>query len=71
MKVETKFNIHQPVFITPIKTPGVVLNIWIDSGSSVYYKVRYFWDGTAKEIYFLEREIVSAGQVTKQMAGIK
>ena len=56
LNYNTKYHLHQKVEVIELDLKGVILNIWIgDSG--VQYKVRYFWNCKAEEIYFLENEL--------------
>lgn len=54
-----QFSIKEKVFLPDeigSNIPGRIVNIWI-SESGIQYKVRYFWQGEAKEIYFFEDEL--------------
>ena len=52
-----KFNLGDKVKITCLENmKGRVISIWVeDSGTK--YQVRYFWECTAKEVYFYEDEL--------------
>ena len=56
MNYQFAFEIFEKVKIQELEQTGIVICIFIDS-SLVQYKVRYFHNGEAKEIYFLEREL--------------
>lgn len=64
--VTLDYHIEQEVTITKLLgtdgvtgISGVVLAMFID-GSGIQYKVRYFWEGEAKEVYFYPWEIEEA-----------
>lgn len=57
-----KFKLHDKVKLPEIilkDLQGIIMNIWVgDSGAQ--YKVRYFWQGDVKEVYFYEWELEKA-----------
>lgn len=56
MKINSKFNIKDKIFIKPLKIWGKVLSLYINS-NGIEYSIRYFDNLNAKECYFLEEEI--------------
>lgn len=54
--VQLAFTIRQKVRVIELERPGVVISIHI-TNDGPKYEVRYFWDGTAKEVYFYDWEI--------------
>lgn len=51
-----KFNLKDKVKIIDLDWKGIIIAIFIgDLG--VQYKVRYFYNGEAKEVYFFEDEL--------------
>lgn len=51
-----KFNIKDKVSIKQLDWDGIILAIFIGE-TGIQYKVRYFYNGDAKEIYFYEEEL--------------
>ena len=51
-----KFLPQDKVKIIELGVKGVVTSVWFDFGS-LQFKVRYFWQGKAEEIYFYENEL--------------
>jgi hypothetical protein len=52
-----EFSIEQEVTIKQIpEKPGVVTAVFLDGGST-QYKVRYFYEGDPKEVYFYAWEL--------------
>ncbi len=56
MKIETKYDIGQSIFIPQINVKGKVHNIYI-SRNSIEYNIRYFISDKPETCYFLEDEI--------------
>ena len=56
MTIETKFDYMQRVWIRELSREGTVVGIFRD-GDGVQYRVRYFWDGDAKSVYFFADEL--------------
>jgi hypothetical protein len=56
MKISTKFDINQKVYIDELKLYGKIKSIFV-TRSSTEYNVRYFDSGKPLEVYFLEDEI--------------
>lgn len=56
--INNKFNIGNFVYIPNVgdKAIGRIIAIWIQS-ERIEYKVRYFFQGKAEEVYFLEDEL--------------
>ena len=63
--MDFKFNIHDKVDILELGVNGVVVNIWIGIDQVAQYKVRYFWQGKAEEVYFYDWELISPQQERK------
>ena len=57
MKIETKFDLFQKVYIPELKINGKILNIFIDCASRIQYRVRYFDAFKVQDVYFDEDEI--------------
>ena len=56
MKINTKFNIGDNLYITPLKIKGKVLSIYI-SEFGISYNVRYFHEFKSNDCYFYESEL--------------
>ncbi len=56
MKINTKFDIHQPVKIIELGRKGRIRCISVDS-DGLQYKIRYFDNAEAKDVWFYEDEI--------------
>jgi uncharacterized protein YodC (DUF2158 family) len=56
MKINTKFNIKDKVFIKSLKIWGRILCMYINS-NGIEYNVRYFDGFNPKDCYFLEEEL--------------
>jgi len=54
------FDIGDGADIIELERPGRVVAIYIDSGGPSY-KIRYFHEGSAKEVYFYADEIKKKG----------
>ena len=57
--IDNKFNLYDKVKIIPLDADGVVIAISYDC-MGLAYKVRYFNQGKAEEVYFLDWELKSA-----------
>lgn len=55
MKINTKYNINQKVYVPELKIWGKIISILINS--HVKYNVRFFNNFDPKEVYFLEDEL--------------
>jgi hypothetical protein len=55
MKINTKFNIDQKIYIKELKIWGTIISIVYTT--RLEYFVRYFNDFEPKNIYFLENEL--------------
>lgn len=55
MKINTKYDLNQKVYITELKVWGTVQSIYINS--VLKYYVRFFNGYDPKECYFLEEEL--------------
>lgn len=69
MKVNTKFNHRDRVFIPELNLNGKIIGIYIGSNLNIEYNIRYFKDGDVKTCYFYEDEIESARE--KEELGFK
>lgn len=58
MKINSKFDIFDKIYIPEISRDGKIIAIWITS-LALEYKVKYFHNGDVKEAYFLEDELIS------------
>ncbi len=56
MKIETKYDIDQCVFIPNLNMIGRIQNIYVGR-HSIEYNVRYFTSGRPETCYFLEEEL--------------
>lgn len=63
MKIETKFDICQRVYILELKIYGKIIAIHINN--STRYLVRYFDDKISQECYFYEDELSLQDEETK------
>ena len=57
--ITVDFHVEQKVKIPELGRDGVVLAIFVDGGG-IQYKVRYFYDGQAREVYFYKWELQDA-----------
>ncbi|MDO8610076.1 MAG: hypothetical protein Q7R95_05980 [bacterium] len=57
MKLSTKFNIDDKIYIKDLKIWGKILSISISGPNRIQYNVRFFNNTDPKEIYFLEDEL--------------
>lgn len=55
MKINTKFNLNQRIYIIELKCWGKIKTLFYDG--EIFYKVRYFDNKDPKEVYFLEDEL--------------
>ena len=51
-----EFELGQRVRIVELECTGRVMSIWIGEVGT-QFKVRYFWSGEAKEVYFFADEL--------------
>lgn len=58
MKLETKFDINERIYIKELKTWGLIRAIYI-CGAGLEYSVKYFSEMNPKESYFLEDDLSS------------
>jgi hypothetical protein len=58
--VTIHYAVTERVKIKELDRPGVVIGVFMD-GSKIQYRVRYFYQGEAKEVYFYDWEIESSG----------
>ncbi len=56
MKIETKFDMHQRIWITEIETPGRIINIAL-KGKNLWYFIEYWLNGELKSVELNEEEI--------------
>ena len=63
MKIETKFDRGQRVFITELDRYGIVRSIQVDD-CGLMYLVRYFDNSEARTIWFYENELATEKPVT-------
>ena len=56
MNISTKFNIKDNVYIVELERKGKILAIHINE-EGISYKVRYFDNASAKEVYFFADEL--------------
>jgi hypothetical protein len=57
MKINTKYNHEDAIFIKELKTPGRIVSILIGGNKLVQYFCRYFSGLDYKECYFYEEEL--------------
>ncbi len=57
MKIETKYEIGQKVFIEQLNLSGIILAIYYLN--QVEYRVRFFDGGSIRDPYFFENELLS------------
>ena len=70
MKILTKFNLLQEIYIPKLKLVGNILAIYI-TGLGISYYVRYFSGVEAKEIYFYENELALPPEEKDGAVGFK
>jgi len=56
MKIETKYDLSQKIWIPELERPGIIIEIYFDS-FGLQYKVRYFNNGEVKTVCFLQAEL--------------
>jgi len=56
VKIETKYNLAQKIWIPEIERPGIITEIFIDT-FGVQYRIRYFTNSEAKTVVFFESEL--------------
>lgn len=56
LNIHLKYNLGDEVYISKLEINGTIQAIWI-TDKCTKYEVRYFNNGDAKEIYFLENEL--------------
>ena len=69
MKINTKYNINQKVYIPELKLWGKILSIYINKSLEPQYNTRFFNVYDPKEVYFLEDEL--SLEENKTEAGFK
>ena len=57
MKLSTKFDINQKIYIKNLKIFGRILSIFIDNAKQITYNTRYFDSLSHKDVYFMEDEL--------------
>lgn len=57
LRINTKYNLRQKVYIAPIKVWGKILNIFIGMSGDIQYNCRYFDGVSPKDCYFYEDEL--------------
>jgi len=57
VKIVSAFDLAEEVKIKELNQNGRIMCFFVDSGG-MQIKVRYFHNGEAKEVYFLEDELV-------------
>ena len=55
--IDNKFDLLDKVNILELDTNRVITSIWVIE-KGIKYEVRYFWEGSAKEVYFYEWELM-------------
>lgn len=64
MKITTKFDINQPIYIKELKIGGKINSIFITRGG-LEYNVRYFSGLDYKDCYFREDEMLEKDDRTE------
>ncbi len=66
MKIETKYNIRDKIYISDLKISGVVVGFYFgDHG--LQYNIRHFKDNKADTNYFYDFEIESFKETEKEV----
>jgi hypothetical protein len=72
MKITTKFDLKDRVYIPELKTNGVVLGFFVDDLTCVKYQIRYFKDNNPVTTYFMDFELEKYKEEAKAIGfGVK
>jgi len=57
MKLSTKYDPNQKIYIKDLKIWGRVLSVFVDNAKQISYNTRYFDGLSHKDVYFMEDEL--------------